>query len=260
MGKRVSIRQKRREAPEWVFPWRPLGGSRFPGTFAVLLVGALFALLLSSVRIRVTPPAPWAARKASVIHTLQDEESRALTLRAREGGPFPSRFDPAGWDGAVAIERAAFDTARWSPPPHAPVLRDLPQDEDLPLKPAAPGEAVFPKRAPGSRPAPAATDLRPVPTLYPLSGITRAGMPDTLPPFEGGPDPAEGWNRFLIRLDASGHVTDCVSLAGGDENGPSPLEAWLRRVTFQPEPTKPARWIAVEVGFANPLPDGNNAR
>ncbi len=87
-------------------------------------------------------------------------------------------------------------------------------------------------------------------------------MPRELPPFDGAVDAtmtAEPW-RFLVRLDAAGNVQDCVSLAGGDEAGPSPLEDWLRRVPFNPEPAKPSRWIAVGVGFTNQPADGPDAR
>lgn len=262
MGKRVSIRHMRKEAPEWVFPWRPLGESRFPKWFATLLVGAAFAFFVTSVRIHVTPPTPWAARKASVIQVTDDAESRALTLRAREGGPFPSRFEPSEWEGDAALEQAAFEATRWSPPPYVPVLRDLPKETPPPMSLAAKGEPVLPKRRPEPVAAPVSVNLKLAPVLVPLSGITAAAMPGKLPPFDGAVDAtmtAEPW-RFLVRLDAAGNVQYCISLAGGDEAGPSPLEDWLRRVLFKPEPAKPARWIAVGVGFANQPADGTDAR
>ena len=70
---------------------------------------------------------------------------------------------------------------------------------------------------------------------------------------------AEPWH-FLVRLDAAGNVMDCVSLAGEAEGDAAPLEAWLRRVSFNPEPKKPSRWIAVGVGFTNQAADGSDAR
>ena len=39
MAKRVSIKHKRKEAPEWVFPWRRLGESPFPKWFAIAAGG-----------------------------------------------------------------------------------------------------------------------------------------------------------------------------------------------------------------------------
>jgi hypothetical protein len=262
MAKRVSIRHKRKEAPEWVFPWRPTGDSFFPKWFALLLVGGAFAFLLTSVRIRVTPPVPWVARKASLIHVTDNAESRTLTLRAREGGPFPSRFEPTAWDGAAALEQAAFEAASAVPAPYVPVLRDLPDGPAETTRLAASGQPVLPNR----RMAPAAPvepgHLKLAPVLYPRSGITAAAMPAKLPPYEGAVGEkmtAEPWH-FLLRLDAAGNVRDCVSLAGEADGDSAPLEAWLRRVTFNPEPKKPSRWIAVGVGFTNQAADGSDAR
>ncbi len=53
MAKRVSIKHKRMEAPEWVFPWRQPRRSRFQTGSGLLLVAGVFALFLTSVRIRV---------------------------------------------------------------------------------------------------------------------------------------------------------------------------------------------------------------
>lgn len=267
MGKRVSIKHKRREAPEWVFPWRPLRGASISKWPAILLVGGVFAFFLSSVRIRVSPPVSWAARKATVIHVSDDAEGRALTLRAIEGGPFPSRFEPSAWEGAVALEQAAFEAARWTPPPYVPVLRELPEMTTPPLRISAMAGPVLPTRRATTEAAPAPLKLKPGPVLYPLSGITKAGMPRELPPFEGPVDAAmtaEPW-RFLVRLDAAGRVRECVSLAGGAEGGQPQLEDWLRGVSFQSEPKTPGRWIAVGVGFTNqpaesPPTDGPDAR
>jgi hypothetical protein len=252
MAKRVSIKQKRRNAPEWVFPWRPLGGWTISKWSAVLIVGGVFALFLSSVRIRLSPLEPWAAKKAAVIHVSNDAEGRALTLRASEGGPFPSRFEPASWEGAAALEQAAFEELRWTPPPYVPALRDLPESPAPPLQLSAMEAAVLPKRrAAAAGPPPG--HLKPTPTLYPLSGITVRGMPQQLPPFDGTVSTAmtaEAW-RFLLRLDAAGLVRECVSLSGGDETGAPPLENWLRHVAFPPDSKSPTRWIAVGVGFVN---------
>lgn len=261
MAKRVSMKHKRREAPEWVFPWGGLRASSFPKVFAVLLVGGAFAVLLTSVRVRVAAPVPWAARKAAVIQVLDDAEGRSLTLRAREGGPFPSRFEPAAWELASAIEQAAYQAARWRPPPYLPTLRELPDDAPH-LRLATPGAPVLPLRQPLAEPAPMAEKRLPVPALYPLSGITFAEMPREMPPFDGEITPAtaaESW-RFLLRLNPAGGVLDCVSLTGGEVPGRPALEAWLRRVTFQPAAAGTTRWIAVGLGFTNQPADGTDAR
>lgn len=262
MAKRVSISQKRREAPEWIFPWRPLGESPLPKWSATLLAAGAFVFLVASIRIRVTAPTPWAARKATLIHVAEDAAGRALTQQAREGGPFPSRFDPADWDGRAALENEVMQAARWSPPPYVPTLRDLPKDSTPRTTLAAKGSPVLPKRATHKTAPPVSPDLHLSPVLYPLSGIAPAAMPGGLPPFTGAVDEkvtAEPW-RFLLRLNSDGQVQDCVSLAGGDDAGPAPLQDWLRGVIFQADPAKPSRWISVGVGFTNQSAHGPDAR
>jgi len=250
-------------APERVFHWRRIKGSTLHKGFILLAVTGVFAFFLTSVNIRVAPPTPWAARKASVFYVTDDAEGRALTLRAREGGPFPSRFEPSEWENTVALEQAALQAARWMPPPHVPVLKDLPDTGfDMPLQLATQGVPVLPIRSLPPVDAPVPVKLKLVPVLDLLSGMPTAAMPRELPPFDGTVDAtmtAEPW-RFLVRLDSAGNVQECVSWVGGDEAGSSPQEAWLRRVSFIPEPAQPSRWIAVGVGFTNQPADGPDAR
>jgi hypothetical protein len=141
-------------------------------------------------------------------------------------------------------------------------LRDLPDQEPHSLRLTTSGEPVLPKRRPPTADSKAMVKLTPAPVIYPLSGIRADDVPRDLPPMDAAVDAtmtAESW-RFLLRLDATGHVSDCVSLAGSEEAGTAPMEAWLRRVTFKPEAGKPSRWIAVGVGFANqPATDGTDA-
>ncbi len=139
MGKRVSIKHKRKEAPEWVFNWRQPGNSGLAKWLAVLVTGGLFSLLLTGVQIRLSSPVKWAAPKAMAIYVGHDAEGRALALRAREEGPFPSRFLPSQWEGTAALEQAVFGAARWTPPPYVPVLRDLPEEAVTPARLAASG-------------------------------------------------------------------------------------------------------------------------
>jgi hypothetical protein len=119
-----------------------------------------------------------------VIYLRDDAEGRALTLRAREGGPFPSRFEPAQWEGMATLESAALDAVRFQPPPYQPALADLPsgnrvQDVEL----AARGLSFFPKRNPPSAHPQELAKLKLAPALYPLSGISAATLPEALPPF-----------------------------------------------------------------------------
>ena len=261
MGKRVSRKHQRMAAPEWVFRWRKLKESVWRQTAAALIVAGVFAVFLTSIHIRVTPPAPWAGQKAAVIQVTADAVGRALTLRAQEGGPFPSRFSPAEWEGASALEQAALEGARWRPPAYVPVLRELPDELAPRIALAAKGEATLPKLRTGPLAVPPTVKLRLAPRLYPLSGITVAAMPRELPPFAAPVDAAltaAPW-RFLVRLNAAGNVLDCVSLAGGDDRGLAPLEGWLRHVSFNPAADAPSRWIAVGVGFTNQPADGPDA-
>lgn len=258
MKKRISMKLKRREAPEWVFSWRMFRDAWLPKTSAFLLVSGGFIILLTSFQIRVVSPTPWAADKASVIQVADDEEGLALRIRAREGGPFPSRFDPGEWVGASAIEQTLAAT-NYAPAPLQPVPRKLSND-DAPARPllSSAGEPVLPKRRSASESPPSSAGLQPTPLLHPLSGITAEAMPVGTPPFIGPVDPAmsAGFWRFLLHLDAAGNVLDCVSLAGGEEPGLDALSAWLRRVSFGPETNKPSRWIALGLSFANlPAPE-----
>lgn len=252
MAKRVSIRHKRKEAPEWVFPWRPRGESYFPKLLALVFVSVLFTLLITSVKIHVTVPTPWAAKKAAVILAANDADSRALTLRAREGGPFPSRFEPTEWAAVRELEESAFAASRWTPPAYEPALRPLPEKSlALPLL-VDQDQPVLPKRRATSTEAPAAQNHQLAPVIEPLSGIDRASIPKQLPAFAGVIDAeltAETW-RFLLRLGPAGNVEECTSLTGGDEKRQKVLADWLRRVVFL-EDAKPARWISVAVGFSN---------
>ena len=156
-----------------------------------------------------------------------------------------------------------MNAVRFQPQPYVPALRDLPAENQLrPLELATKGELIFPSRksAPTTTPDPA--ELKLAPTLYPLSGITRESLPETLPPFNDAVTAAmssASW-RFLLRLTAGGSVAECVSLEKGGEAGAPELEAWLQRIQFQPEPAKPFRWIAVGVGFTNQPADGTDAR
>lgn len=257
------MKTKRQEAPEWVFPWKPRGEPAFPKFLAFAAVTLAFGFFLTSVRIHTAAPVAWSNRKASLIHVIDDAEGRALTLRARDGGPFPSRFEPTDWPAYATLEKAAMDAARTPLRTYQPALRDLAEDPHATLPALAePGVPVLPRPpSPGviTLKAPAVS-LQPV--ILPISGIRADAIPRTLPPFEGPADAQVTAEppRFLIRLDATGTVLDCIALDGGDEAGPSALEKWLRGIPFQADPTKPSRWISVRVSFLNQPADGTDAR
>lgn len=261
MAKRVSIREKRREAPDWIFSWRPLGTPTLPKWLATIAVSMAFVFLVTSVRIRVTPPVPWAEHKASVIHVGDDPESQSLVQKAKEGGPFPARFDLAEWESSADSGRVLTDALRWTPPVYQPTLLDLPAKVVPPLKLASAGKSVFPKYEARDVDTPPAAAPRQVPVLSPLSAGAAAWIPRELPPFD---DPAlaeitdKPW-RFLLRIDPGGRVLDAFPLVDLENDKPSPIH-WLRRVTFTPDSNKSPRWIAVDLSFANQPADGSDAR
>lgn len=262
-GGRVKPR-KLAGTPEWVFRWSAGKTPLLPKLFSVVFVGAAFAFLVTSVRIRVTALEKSAPRKASVIYLRDDAEGRALTLRAREGGPFPSRFEPSQWEGMAALESAALAALRFQPPQYVPAVADLPPGNWVPqVELAAKGQSFFPKRTPPSARPQELAMLKLAPLLYPLSGISAATLPEALPPFEAAVDGAmssASW-RFLVRLNPNGGVAECVSLEKGGEPGAPELEAWLHKIHFKSDPAKPFRWIAVGIGFTNqPVADGPDAR
>lgn len=252
------------EHPEWVFTWRPLGSPLFPKVFAIAVTAAGFAFLLGSVRVGFRTPDRWAPNHGSVIHVGDDPAGLALARRARDGGPFPSRFEPAGMAEIQAMENEAFDALRWTPPAYRPELRPLPpsglEGRREPL--ANRGVRVFPE-LPAAPRAGVATAVEIAPVLDPLAGITRDDLPETLPPFDGidGKLTAETL-LFLTRLRADGSVIDCVALAGGDKDNEDHLQrlgTWLRSLRFAPaKPEDPAvRWASVGIRFVNqPASDG----
>jgi hypothetical protein len=261
MASRVSMRHKRKQAPQWVFPWRAPRQSPLPKISAILISLALFAVLFGFLRIRVAPPIPWAVNKATVFRVIDDTDGRALTLQAREGGPFPSRFQPseAGW--LRDLEASVLSAAGWQAQPYMPRLRELPAIEPPPPVFSSPGDLVLPRRTASAR-VPVTGKSKTVPLLYPLAGLVAGGLPASLPEFTGEIPPAmrvEPW-RFLLRLNARGRVRDIVPLAGGGEDAGLPaLIDWLRLLDFPSDDGSGDRWVAVGLGFINQTADGTDA-
>lgn len=261
MASRVSMRHKRKQAPQWVFPWRAPRHSPLAKISAVVISLGLFAVLFGFLRIRVAPPTPWAANKATVLRVIDDADGRALTLQAREGGPFPSRFQPSEIDLLRDLEADALSAAGWRPPPYEPQLREMPAIEPPPPVFSSPGRLVLPRRM-ASAPVPVTGKSKPVPLLYPLAGLKAEGLPAKMPEFTGEIPPAmlvEPW-RFLLRLNARGRVRDIVPLAGGGDGAGLPaLIDWLRLLDFPPENGSGDRWVAIGLGFINQTANGTDA-
>lgn len=249
--------------PEWVFRWRGMKSPILPKLFAVGITAGLFALLFSTIRINAVVLDKSAPRKASLIYLRNDVQGRALSLRAQEGGPFPSKFDPLQWPGIAEIEASVMEAVSYQPKPYTPALQDLAAPNQLQLATlAAKGKAFFPKHQAAESAPMDHSALLLAPTLYPLSGVTLSALPTELPPFEAkidGEMSAASW-RFLIHLNPEGYVLECVSLENGGQDGISPLEEWLKRIQFQPNAEKSSHWIAVGIGFTNHSADGPAAQ
>ena len=251
------------DMPVWVFRWRGREMSMLPMLFAILIVGTVFVMFVTMVRIRVVTAVKPSSRKASVIYLQDDAVGRALTLRARESGPFPSRFELSSWQGLAGLEAAVQDAVRFHPQPYVPPPVDLAAETWVqPLELAPKGERFFPKRTAAPLVLPDTAKLKLVPTLEALSGIATEVLPRDLPPYGASIDramSAASW-RFLVRLNPAGGVAECVSLEKGGDKDASALEAWLKRIQFQPENTQASRWIGVGIGFINQPIDGTDAR
>ena len=263
MRQRLVKPQQLAGVPEWFFRWRPRGSPLVPKLIALVAVGAGFVFLITSVRIRVVPPEKVSPRRASVIYLGDDLQGRALSLKAQEGGPFPSRFDLSQWGGLADLEKAAMEITRFQAPVYEPKIDDLPPvNEITPLAIAAKGERYFPKRDLAPAGAQDVPSLRLTPVLYPLSGISKEALPADLPAFEPSVDAemASGTARFLLRLNPAGGVMECVSLEKGGEKGAQDLEKWLHRIPFKPASGHADRWISVGVGFTNQPADGTDPR
>jgi hypothetical protein len=250
------------DTPPWVFRWRPRKSPVVPKLIAISSVGALFLLLITTLRIEVRVPEKSAPRKASVIHLGDDAESRALILRAREGGPFPARFEPSQWQGLVDLERTVLNAASFQPPAYTPKIAELP-DENLvqPVELAVKGQAFFPKHSAVVAPAFPTESRVLAPTLYPLAGITAAGLPRDLPTFAATGEDALApapW-RVMLRLHPNGSVEQCVSLEKGNDPAAAALVRWLERVEFPSSPNASPRWIALAIGFTNQPADGTDS-
>jgi hypothetical protein len=250
--------------PEWVFAWRTRTRSYFSMLAAIGVVSLVTAVLVGTLRVKISVPKPLAPRKASLIYLTNDEQGRALAMRAQEGGPFPSRFQPSQWEGLATMEAAALEESRMAAnPPYIPVIRELPPDDKIPsMELASKGEPVFPQRTPVVRAAPDPAKMKLAPTLYPLSGIVPEQIPAQLPPFAGTVDAAmtsATW-RFLVRLNPEGGVVECVSLENGGGAAALELSSWLHGIRFQAAESDAFRWIAVAVGFSNQPADGPVAR
>ncbi|MGD7653234.1 MAG: hypothetical protein ACQCXQ_08475 [Verrucomicrobiales bacterium] len=249
---------------DWVFSWRGNRDGAKRLWLAILITTGVFGLMLNSLRIRLADPVRWEIHTATVMHVGEsDPVGRSLYYQALEGGPFPSRFDPAEWSEAVG---GMTGGDLWGLPDYDPELRELPEGEAVPRVSLAPkGEATLPKRRVRGGAVDGGGGMSLVPMIYPYAGLSLGELPEELPAFEGEVDAlltSEPW-RFLVQLGEAGQVLECVSMAGGDEwvGGKAKLIVeWIRGIEFPAKVGGGGRWVAVAVGFVNRNDDGTDAR
>ncbi|MFT3991311.1 MAG: hypothetical protein QM680_07860 [Luteolibacter sp.] len=263
MAKYPSHKSTEIELPEWIFRWRLPNDTLF-GKFAALLIcTSAFAVFLTMVRVRVVPPMQPEGRKANLIYLNPGPEAAAWALRAQEGGPFPSRLEPAAWPTVKALEEQAMQALNTRRNSHQVELKPLPEyPAPGPILLEDRGETVLPEISPPPVPEAPVTKLVTSPVIYPLANLTAAELPGSLPAF-----PAEindvlvssAW-RLLVRLNPDGSVAETVTLTGESNASTVILEKWLQSVRFRPISQKPSLWVGVAIGFINlPASDGSHA-
>jgi hypothetical protein len=257
MAERISMRQMRREAPEWIFSWKRRGEPILPKLIAVAFAVAMFGGLMGFFRIRAAAPNPWGLAKASVIQVLPTPEGRALSLEAREKGPSPARFSSADWPSLIAFENDQLARLSEKLEPYQPQLRTW--QDPPPSVPALtrPGAMVLPPLPePVSKPPPPGPGvLRPA--IWPLSGLTAEEIPQPLPAYEGEVDAAMQADslRFMVQIDGEGVVQECIALSGGDTpESTAALTAWLRGIRFLRKAGDGMVWAAFRIRFLNQSP------
>lgn len=248
------MKQKRREAPEWIFPWRRRGEPVLPKLAAVGFAVAVFGGLLGLVRIQTTAPNPWGLEKASVVHVPNTSQGRALALEAREQGPSPVRFSTADWPALARFENEQLARLAMVAEPYQPLLRDWqPQVFPVPAL-SQPGAMVLPPLPVIDVVPPPPPPGRPQPVIWPLSGLSPTEVPADLPAYEGPVDAAMQSDslRFMIQLDGQGNVLECVALSGADTpEGTAFLAAWVRGIRFLRISEEGPAWAALRIRFLN---------
>lgn len=258
MARRVSFKQMRRDAPEWIFPWKGRGEPWLPKLIAIGFAVALFGGILGFVRIRTSSPNPWGLEKAHVIRVLQDTpEGRVLAQKARENGPSPVRFQTADWPQLARMEAELLAIPPQSTTPYQPHLRPWPESPPEVPRLTRPGLGVLPP-LPAAPPMPSPQDAgAPQPVIMPMSGLSEQEIPTTLPTYDGVVDAAmlAETVRYLLRLEADGRVSECLALSGGSTlEGTAQLSAWLQGIRFSRQNAAGPVWAAVRIRFLNKTP------
>lgn len=239
---------------EWTFDWKRPEATPISSWLAILLVGGAFSFAFVTLRVKMVEPVNWDAPQASVIHLSGEGLSHALAVEARAKGPFPSRFEPGKWQGGNTMRALMNSASQPQLKAHQPRLLPFPVPGIEPPALARRGEPVLPHRRVKVNGGDGAEELRLMPVLAAVDGLLPEELPETLPAWDQPVTEvlaSRPW-KFLVELDPSGRVRDCVALAGGNELSPKELSGWLRGVVFQAKPREEGRrWVAITIEFQN---------
>lgn len=262
----ASKTKRNAESPKWIFSWRaPRSAAVFPA-ISLLLPAGLFAVVMTSLRVRVETPDPWLAQNASIILATQTPGGLDLIRFAKEDGPFPA---PLEWEDSVTLpdgQDSFLRALRGSPKAWKPELKPLPESGVFPSVSLAEKKEMVFAPLPSARRKVNFPPVTTAPQLVALGGISSEEFPAELPRLDLPVDQtllSETW-RFLVRLRADGSVIDAISLAGGDPDGSdrtARLVNWLRNVRFAGGKDRPEeRFAGVGLRFINHSTHGPEPR
>ena len=244
---RASKPKKKRLELDWVFSWRRLKRPMLGQWMPLVLVGGVFVMAGMFMRVTVRRPQPWEATSATVIMAGAVDATDGLAIKAKEGGPFPVRLELGQCGGYIEQERMVLENESLYQNRYQPKLKEIEYEQAR--DPFSMDQvAMLPKRAMKEPPAMGEKKSRAKVQVASLNAVHDRLIPSELPDFEQGVE--ESWQggalRYLLRLDASGHVVDCVGMSQVDLK---PVSEWLKQVKFVVDEKKPVEWMTVEVGF-----------
>jgi hypothetical protein len=248
-------KNKRPKKPyRWIFSWHIFRDASHPKYLSLAITTALFALLLSTIRIKITSASHISPPHATLIYAPTGNDEQNLQIRALEGGPFPSRFYPSEWEGFASANQTVFAKPIHHIAPPAPALRPLgPEKPNKTSHLAGFTLSVFPdKPEPRSQIAPSPA-LAATPVIFFLSESNDQPPLPNVPALSQPISPemsAEEW-RFTLEINSQGRISECIALNSGDSPGLETITHWLRQITFPKPQTNKNQWIAVGVRFSN---------
>ncbi|MFU8892072.1 MAG: hypothetical protein ACNA8L_00445 [Luteolibacter sp.] len=242
-----------------IFDWRRSRSSRFGKLGLIATAMLVFILPLSVVRIDLGKQPIQEANAASVMMLTPGNDPMHWLEAARGLGPFPTRFEPAGWvPSQLAVDDVIDRIRAEAIPPYQPRLMDFPAEDSPSMVPlVAKGARILPAVRPPSFQSMNALRLRTVPVLQSLSS-GMGDLPDASPPFEGEVTSemvAHPW-RFLLQISPEGMVRNAVALTGQNVPGRPALKGWLESHRFPSIDQPNDRWMALTVSFQNQTDDG----